>query len=368
MPGNYDVPSVTRWRKARRLETPVKPDLHTICTVCARPLSATVSWTVSASNGGSPITSYKVTPYIGSTAQTPVTVTGSPPTTSTTVSGLTNGTSYTFTVSATNAIGTGPASAASNAVTPSAVGPVTVDKTIFTDGSGTLTSPSLTTTSAAEDLLVAFVSSDGPGRRGRTVTGAGLTWTLAKRSNTQSDDSEIWWARASGTLTSQTVTATPSSGGFHDSLAVVTFIKAAGIAATAASSAACGAPDLSVPNTGVGSWVYAVGNDWDNAIARTPVSRQVVVHQHLDTSTGNTFWVQSTAAPNAAAGTIDIHDSGPTTGQWNRWAWKCCLERADASRWRSSRHPTRAALPTRSSRGSAGQGRETSSRRSAGRA
>ncbi len=81
--------------------------------------SANVSWTA-PSNGGSTITKYTITPYIGSEAQAATVVQGSPPATSATVTGLANGTSYTFTVTATNSIGTGPPSEHSNAVTPAA--------------------------------------------------------------------------------------------------------------------------------------------------------------------------------------------------------------------------------------------------------
>ena len=81
--------------------------------------NATVTWTA-PSNGGAPITSYTVTPYVGSTAQAATVVNGTPPVTNATVTGLTDGTAYTFTVTATNSVGTGPASAASNSVTPTA--------------------------------------------------------------------------------------------------------------------------------------------------------------------------------------------------------------------------------------------------------
>ncbi|HEV2346280.1 MAG TPA: fibronectin type III domain-containing protein [Actinocrinis sp.] len=99
---------------------PTAPAAPTGVTATAGNGSASVTWTAPA-NGGSQITSYTVTPYAGNTALTSTTVVGNPAATSTTVPGLTNGTSYTFTVTATNAIGTSPASAASNAVTPTSV-------------------------------------------------------------------------------------------------------------------------------------------------------------------------------------------------------------------------------------------------------
>jgi hypothetical protein len=92
------------------------PGTPTGVTATAGTASATVSWTAPAS-GGTP-TSYEVTPYIGATAQTPKTVTGSPLPTSTTVSGLTAGTAYTFRVRGLNTNGAGAQSTASNAVTP----------------------------------------------------------------------------------------------------------------------------------------------------------------------------------------------------------------------------------------------------------
>ena len=93
---------------------PNQPGQVTGVTATAQPLGATVSW--SAPSSGGPVDNYVVTPYIGSTAQTATTVSGTA--TSTTIGGLTAGTAYTFTVQAKNTVGSGTASAASAAVTP----------------------------------------------------------------------------------------------------------------------------------------------------------------------------------------------------------------------------------------------------------
>ncbi len=91
------------------------PGAPTIGTATAGDAAATVTWTAPASNGGSAITGYVVTPYIAGVAQTPQTFNSTA--TTDTVTGLTVGTSYTFKVAAINAAGPGAASAASGSVT-----------------------------------------------------------------------------------------------------------------------------------------------------------------------------------------------------------------------------------------------------------
>jgi hypothetical protein len=87
------------------------PNAPTIGTATAGTASASVTFTAPADIGGGAITGYSVvsTPegVIGTGASSPITV-----------SGLTNGTAYTFKVFATNAYGPSPLSAASNSATP----------------------------------------------------------------------------------------------------------------------------------------------------------------------------------------------------------------------------------------------------------
>jgi len=77
--------------------------------------SATVSWSAPADNGGAAISGYTVTSSPGGFTAT---TTGA---LSVAVSGLTNGTAYTFTVVATNSVGNSTPSPASNSVTPATV-------------------------------------------------------------------------------------------------------------------------------------------------------------------------------------------------------------------------------------------------------
>lgn len=100
--------------------TPARPAPPRIGSATAGDGTTTVRFTEPPSDGGTPVSGYTVTASPGGRTATG---TASP----ITVTGLRNGTSYTFTVTATNGAGTGPASEPSNAVTP--IAPLAISTT-----------------------------------------------------------------------------------------------------------------------------------------------------------------------------------------------------------------------------------------------
>ena len=93
-----------------------------------------------------------------------------------------------------------------------------IDKSVSThqtSAATTVSSPSLTTAQPGE-LLIAFISSDGPSAGGTQtiskVSGGSLTWRLRRRANAQAGTAEIWQASAATTLNNVKVTATLGNG------------------------------------------------------------------------------------------------------------------------------------------------------------
>jgi Tol biopolymer transport system component len=95
----------------------VPPDAPTGVTASPGAGQATVSWNAPAFQGSSPITSYELTAYVGGVEQGFADIPAADGTT-VTITGLTNGTTYTFRLAAINDAGIGPESVDSNPVTP----------------------------------------------------------------------------------------------------------------------------------------------------------------------------------------------------------------------------------------------------------
>ncbi len=206
-----------------------------------------------------------------------------------------------------------------------AAGGLATDKVVSAHQSSfsrSVVSPAFTT-SQSKELLIAFVTADGPAisrsQQFTSVTGGGLTWRLRKRTNVQYGTAEIWQAVSSSPLTNARVTAT-HNGSYQASITVATFTGAdtSTDGAVGGSSGPTGAPTASLTTTRTGSWVWGAGNDWSRAVARTVGAGQTKVDEFL-AGAGGTFWTQRQTAPGTATApsTVRINDTAPTNDRWN---------------------------------------------------
>jgi len=157
-------------------------------------------------------------------------------------------------------------------IASSASAAIAIDANVSKDlaiKSTAMTTPVFSTT-ASNELLLAFISTDymsGTNTTVTGVTGAGLTWALVVRTNAQSGTSEIWRTFAPAPLTNVSVTATTSQS-VVASMTVMSFtgVDTSGangsgaIGAIGSGNASSGAPAATLMTTRANSLIFGVGN------------------------------------------------------------------------------------------------------------
>ena len=247
--------------------TPVTvPDAPTVGTATGGNAQATVTFTAPDTDGGSPITSYTVTSSPGglfaSDTASPITVTG-----------LTNGTAYTFKVTATNVVGTGAASASSNSVTPAT-----------TPGAPT----SLTPTSGNAQVALSWTAPSDTG--GAAISDYIVEYKL------DSDSSWSTFSDGVSTATSATVTGL-TNGSLYDFRVSAANSVGQGSASTQATSTPMTVPDAPVIGTATGGNAQATvtftAPDTDGGTSIT---------SYTVTSSPGGFFATGTASPLTVTG------------------------------------------------------------------
>ena len=184
-------------------------------------------------------------------------------------------------------------------------------------GSGTTIADPVGSHSSNPVLLLALVAGSGSGNTVTGISGGG-TWTLVRRTNTQSGTAEVW--KSYTTISSSTtVTATFASTNSLRMLAIftITGADANSIGATASASSGDGAPSVSLVTTRNNSWVFGVANDPTNDTGRSVGSGQTSVDLQGDSGVG-TLWDQRENSTTASSGTqVTLNDTSPSTDAYN---------------------------------------------------
>jgi hypothetical protein len=184
------------------------------------------------------------------------------------------------------------------------------------------------TWASANDLILAFLISDGPDgavQSFRSVTGCGLDWTMVRRANGQPGTAEIWQANPTEPVADCSVTAVRARPGTEGLATLVVYDNAL----MGNSAAATGDTDnAKVRISGrEGSLLFAVGHDADSATPRLMPPGQALIYQDLSAG-DQASWVQRATQPMPVTARVTM---GAVEPKGNRFDFAAVEIRAAAS-------------------------------------
>jgi RHS repeat-associated protein len=212
---------------------------------------------------------------------------------------------------------------------------LSIDQVVSAQGNtnaGSVATPTFSTNSANE-VLVAFVASaqnqTGAISSISSVTGGGLTWVLAERSNASGGTAEVWRAFAPTALNNVSVTVAPANPDVSSDvvLTVASFIGADTTGTNGSGAigamAKASAPSAALTTTRNNSLVFAIGADAKNPVTVTAGTNQnilnILTNQVAGTcvppavctpAPGDMLWVQQVDTVIVGSGTtVTISDT-----------------------------------------------------------
>ncbi|HEY5110962.1 MAG TPA: fibronectin type III domain-containing protein, partial [Acidimicrobiales bacterium] len=256
-------------------------------TIGATPASnanaaATVTWTDPVSNGGSAITGYTASAYVGGVSNGLSCSVALATATSCTVNGLTNGTAYTFAVIAINGVGSSASSGATGVVTPA---------TVPNAPTGAAATSNVNTQS-----LVTWIdpTNSAPSNGGVTITGYSVQY---------SSNGGASWTNATSSASGTSYTVTGLTNG-----TVYTFEVAAinAVGTSLFSSASSGATPATVPNAPTGAAATSNANTQSLVSWTAPANGGATITGYAVrySSNGGTSWTTATTSATGTTYTV----------------------------------------------------------------
>lgn len=210
--------------------------------------------------------------------------------------------------------------------TPPTVTPPTKQFVVDTNGlhhSRSITSKKVTV-AKDDELLVAFVSANGPAGKKQTITqvsGGGLDWKLVERGNAGVGTSEVWQAYAREATPAFRVKAAFGRSGYSSKITVAGFTDASGAGAVTAHASGKGsAPTVTLVPESSNSVVWAAGRVIGDRYDPRPASGTRIVHDVGISHPRVGYWVQKSSARTIADEPVTISDNLATRYPWGMTA------------------------------------------------